>query len=100
MSAQTKPQQSQKQVCLPKPKTLDQAFRLSLLQGKQIDSYFYIDSLKGKVCIKSDDGDMILFKDSEEYSSPILNTYKSEDEYVVVTENTIYIVSNKIQRKN
>ena len=37
----------------------------------------------------------IIFKNDDEHTSPIQNTYKVNDEYLVVTENTIYIISQK-----
>jgi hypothetical protein len=81
------------QLVLPSDKTLQQATKLSLKTKKPICFYFYIDSLKGKICIKNDGEDRFIFKSNDEYTSPILNTYKSEQSYIVVTENTIYIVS-------
>ena len=39
------------------------------------------------------EGDNIIYKNSEEHTSPIKNTYKIGNEYLVVTENTIYLIS-------
>jgi len=84
----------------PKPKlsipnnmTLQQACKLSIKLQKAIDFYFYVDSLKGNICIASNDDDKIIYKNNEEHTSPIQNTYKVNDEYLVVTENTIYVIS-------
>jgi hypothetical protein len=78
---------------LPNDKVLQQATKLSLKTKKPICFYFYIDSLKGKISIVSDGEDRIIFKNEDEHTSPILNTYKSENCYIIVTENTIYILS-------
>jgi hypothetical protein len=78
---------------LPTEKTLLQATKLSLKTKKPICFYFYIDSLKGKISIVTDGEDRIIFKSDDEHTSPILNTYKSDTSYIVVTENTIYILS-------
>ena len=51
---------------------------------------------KKKISICSDGEDKIIFKNQEEHTSPILNTYKCGDEYLVITENTIYVVSANI----
>lgn len=83
------------QLILPTDKTLQQATKLSLKTKKPICFYFYIDSLKGKIKIVSDGEDRIVFKSEDEYTSPILNTYKSDLSYIVVTENTIYILSSE-----
>lgn len=81
------------QLTLPTDKTLMQATKLALKTKKPICFYFYIDSLKGKITIVSDGEDRIIFKSDDEHTSPILNTYKSDNSYIVVTENTIYILS-------
>ena len=50
-----------------------------------------------KITIVSDGEDRVIFKNDDEHTSPILNTYKSENCYIVVTENTIYIISSETQ---
>lgn len=82
---------------LPTEKTLLQATKLALKTKKPVCFYFYIDSLKGNISIVSDGEDRIIFKSDDEHTSPILNTYKSETSYIVVTENTIYILSSDTQ---
>jgi hypothetical protein len=89
-------QQSQ-QLVLPSDKTLQQATKLALKTKKPVCFYFYIDSLKGKISIVSDGEDRIIFKSEDEHTSPIINTYKSENSFIVVTENTIYILSADTQ---
>lgn len=102
MSAPTPPQQQNQQaqqgagsqqLTLPNDKTLQQACKLSLKTKKPICFYFYIDSLKGKISIVNDGEDRIIFKSEDEHTSPIINTYKSDNCFIVVTENTIYILS-------
>ena len=44
-------------------------------------------------------GEKLLVKSEEEYTSPIAKFYKSATEYIVVTENSIYIVSSEIQSR-
>ena len=81
------------QLVLPTDKTLQQATKLSLKLTKPIDFYFYVESVKGNVSIINVDGEKIIFKNEDEHTSPILNTYKSDNSYIVVTENTIYMLS-------
>lgn len=95
MSAESKATQQQSKGTFPSTETYDRAFRLSIRDNKPIHSYFYIPSLKGKVCIKYDGEDKIIFIDDSEYSSPIVNAYKSGNELIMVTENTIYVISAK-----
>ena len=82
---------------LPSDKTLQQAVKLSIKTAKPICFYFYVDSLKGKFCISSDGEDKIIYKNDDEHTSPILNTFKCNSEFLVVTENTIYVVSSNTQ---
>jgi hypothetical protein len=70
-----------------------QATKLSLKTKKPICFYFYIDSLKDKITIITDGEDRIIFKNDDEHTSPIINTYKSDNSFIIVTENTIYILS-------
>ena len=83
----------QTKITIPSDTTLQQATKLSIKLCKPICFYFYIDSCRGKINIVSNEGDKIIYKNSEEHTSPIKNTYKVGTEYLVVTENTIYIVS-------
>lgn len=86
---------TQSALVLPSDKTLQQATKLALKTKKPVCFYFYLDSVKGKISIISDGEDRIIFKNEDEHTSPILNTYKSENCYIVVTENTIYILSTE-----
>jgi hypothetical protein len=87
------------QLTLPSEKTLMQATKLSLKTKKPICFYFYIDSLKNKITIVTDGEDRIIFKNDDEHTSPIINTYKSDNSFIIVTENTIYILSANTQVK-
>lgn len=82
---------------LPSDKTLQQATKLSIQKSKPICFYFFVDSLKNKVCITSDGEDNVIYKSDEEHTSPIINIYKCSNEYIVLTENTIYIISANIK---
>ena len=93
------PQASKTKVGLPSDKTMQQAVKLSIKLVKPICFYFFVDSLKGRVCISSDGEDRIIFKNEEEHTSPILNTYKCDDCFIVVTENTIYVISSNTRIK-
>ena len=92
--------QEANKISIPDEKTLSQAFKLSIKISKPMCTYFYIDSCRGKVSIVNSDGDKIIYKNSEEYTSPIQNTYKVGNEYLIVTENTIYVISanTKVQK--
>ena len=84
--------ESGSRVTYPTPSTMDKAVKLSLKLTKPIDLYFYLDSLRGRVCIMNDGEDMVIYKNDEEMTSPILKTYQSDNQYITVTENSIYIL--------
>ena len=46
-----------------------------------------------------DNGEKLLVKNEEEYTSPVAKIFKVETEYIVMTENSIYIVSTQIPSK-
>ena len=85
---------SDQKISVPSVNTLNQAFKLSIQIGKPIESYFYIDSCKNNISICANDTDKIIYKNQEEHTSPISNIYKVENEYLIVTDNTIYIISS------
>mgnify|MGYP001288079457 FL=1 len=80
-------------ISMPCAETLSQAAKLSIKVSKPICFYFYIDSCKNNASIVTADGEKIIYKNNEEHTSPIKNTYKVGNEYLVVTENTIYVIS-------
>lgn len=84
---------SSEKLSIPSDSTLQQACKLSIKLCKPVCFYFYIDSCRSRVNIVQTGGDKIIYKNSEEHTSPINNTYKVGSEYLVVTENTIYVVS-------
>ena len=95
----SQPTGAKPKLSIPSAETLQQACKLSIKLQKPMCFYFYVDSLKGNICIATNDEEKIIFKNNDEHTSPIQNTYKVNDEYLVVTENTIYVISAKTQIK-
>ena len=62
---------------------------------------YYTDSLDGKVIIgvREDGEEKLLVKSEEEYTSAIAKIYKVGEEYIILTENSLYIVSSKVESK-
>ena len=63
---------------IPSASTLQFLCKLSIKISKVIDFYYYSDSFRGKVKIVEDEGVRILYKNNEEYTSPIVRIYKVE----------------------
>jgi hypothetical protein len=82
---------------LPSDVTFQNAGRLSIGEDKPILLDYWMDSLDGKALIGvRENNEKMLVKSSEEYTSPIAKLYRSGSEYIVMTENSIYIVSSAI----
>jgi hypothetical protein len=81
------------QITIPCDNTLNQAAKLSIKISKPVCFYFYLDSCRGNINIGTTESDKIIFKNMEEHTSTISNIYKVNNEFLVVTENTIYIIS-------
>jgi hypothetical protein len=82
---------------LPTDVTLKHAAKLSIVDDKPIMMDYWASSLDKKALIGArDNSEKLLVKSDEEYTSAIQKFYKSGTEYIVITENSIYIVSNEI----
>lgn len=85
---------------LPSDVTLKHAAKLSIIEDKPIMMDYWTSSLdkKSLIGVKSND-EKLLVKSEEEYTSCIVKFYKSGTEYIIISENSIYIVSNDIPTK-
>ena len=82
---------------LPSDITLKHAAKLSIVDDKPIILDYWTASLDKKALIGGkENGEKLLVKSEDEYTSQIVKFYKSGTEYIVITENSIYIVSNDI----
>lgn len=88
----------------PKPsdKVLQYAFNYSLVEDKPIITDYWLDSHSDKCFIGiKENNEKFLVKNKEEYTSTIVKLPKLDtpDEYIAITENSIYIVSSKIGKR-
>jgi len=82
---------------LPSDVTLKHAAKISIVDDKPIMMDYWAASLDKKALIGAkENGEKLLVKSEDEYTSQIAKFYKSGTEYIVITENSIYIVSNEI----
>ena len=84
---------------LPGDPTLKNASKLSIQEDKPIMLDYWMDSCDEStsvmIGVKTND-EKLLVRSSEEFTSPISKIYKVGDDYIIMTENSIYIVSSKI----
>ena len=84
----------------PGNQCLQHAVKLAIVDDRPIMLDYWTDSLDKKVLIGvRANGEKLLVKSEDEYTSPIEKIYKIENEYITVTENSIYIVSASIPTK-
>jgi len=82
---------------LPSDVTLQHASKLAIVEDKPIMLDYWTASVDKKALVGvRESGEKLLVKSAEEYTSPIAKFYKSATEYIIITENSIYIVSSDI----
>ena len=82
---------------LPSDVTLQHATKLAIVEDKPIMLDYWTASVHKKALVGvRESGEKLLVKSAEEYTSPIAKFYKSVTEYIIITENSIYIVSSDI----
>ena len=89
------------EVKLPSEGSLKHAARLSITDDKPILLDYWADSYgESSVLIGVKENDeKLLVRSAEEYTSPIVKIFKVCEEFIVITEISIYIVSPEIKTK-
>lgn len=85
---------------LPSDTCLQHATKLSIVDDRPIllDYWTYSCDKEALIGIR-DTGEKLLVKSENEYTSPIVKIYKVESEFIILTENSIYLVRNDIPTK-
>ena len=86
---------------IPCEKTLVYAARMAMEKDMPIMLDYYSDTREGRAFLGEDSStkDKMLVRSEDEYTSPISKIFKVEDDFVVITENSIYIVSKNIKKR-
>jgi hypothetical protein len=85
---------------LPEYTTMQHATKLAIVEDKPILMDYWTFSLDKQVLIGvKDNQEKLLVKSEEEYTSPISKIYKVGTEYIIMTENSIYLVDVGIPTK-
>lgn len=86
---------------LPAVTTLVHAARLALKEDKPILLDYYVDTYNNKAFMgeDTDTKEKMLVKSTDEFTSLIQKVYKVQEDFLVMTENSIYVVSGKIQKR-
>jgi hypothetical protein len=100
MAAVAESEQSGANYVLPSGTTLQHCAKLSIVEDKPIMFDYWTSSCDKEVLIGvRENEEKLLVKSEEEYTSPINKIYKVEKEYIIITENSIYVVSADIPTK-
>jgi len=85
---------------LPSASLWEHVAKLAMVDDKPIMMDYWTESLEKKVLIGvRENGEKLLVKNSEEYTSPVSKIFKVDDAYIICTENSIYVTSNSIPTK-
>ena len=86
---------------VPTATALVQAARLGIQQDKPIQLDYYVDSAISKAFLGEDaeTKERVLIKSKEEFTSLVQKVYKVDEDILILTENSIYLVNGKIQKR-
>jgi hypothetical protein len=85
----------------PNASALLQAAKLAMAQDKPVQLDYYADTASGKAFMGEDSEtkEKMLVKSAEEFTSLIQKVYKVAEDYIIMTENSIYLVSGRVQKR-
>ena len=76
------------------------ASKLAIVEDKPIMMDYWTSSLDKSVLIGvKESQEKLLVKSEDEYTSPVSKIYKVGTEYIIMTENSIYLVDVEIPTK-
>lgn len=86
---------------VPSATVMAQAAKIAIEQDRPIYLDYYSDSITKKCCIGVRGNEKMLVKSDTEYTSPIASIMriKEENTYIVLTENSLYVVSADVPVK-
>lgn len=92
---------SEKPMDKPSDKVLSNAFRIAIESDKPVLYDYYMETRAGTAFIGKDKetGDKMLVKNKDEYTSPIQKILKTDGDYIVLTENSVYVISGLTKMK-
>jgi len=81
---------------VPPASVLLRAAQISIDDDRPIQLDYWMDSKDKKCCIGVKDATKYLVKSESEYTSTIQNLFRLDGCFIVLTENSLYIVSQEI----
>ena len=101
MSTPTPVTTAQTPAAAPSAQVLVHAAKLAMEQDKPILLDYYLDTATNKAFLGEDQEtkEKMLIKSNEEFTSLVQKVYKVQEDYIITTENSIYLVSGSIQKR-
>ena len=89
------------EVAVPNEKTLQHAARIAIEQDKPIMLDYYIDTRDERAFLGEDNAtkEKMLVRSEEAYTSLIQKIFKVASDFIVITENSIYVISGNTKKK-
>jgi len=85
---------------VPSNLCLQHAAKLSIVDDRPVLLDYWVGSCDKEVFIGVRETDeKLLVRSEDEYTSPIVKIFKVDAEFIVMTENSIYVVKNDISTK-
>jgi len=86
---------------LPSAQTMIQASKLAIEQDRAIMLDYYRQTAAGTAFLGEDPAtkEKILVKSKDEFTSLIKKLFKVGEDFIILTENSLYVVSGKIQKR-
>jgi hypothetical protein len=85
---------------VPDATTLQNIMKIAISEDKPIMMDYWIASLEKKALIGvRENNEKLLVKSEDEYTSPIQKIFKVGNDFIIMSENSIYVVDNKIPTK-
>ena len=85
---------------VPGTQCLQHSVKLAITEDRPIMLDYWAESHEKNIVIGvRDNGEKLLVKNEDEYTSPISKIYKVDSEYIIITENSLYITSANISTR-
>lgn len=90
----------EKMIRLPSTNTLQHASKICIVEDKPLMLDYWNPSLEKNVVIGvRENGEKLLVRSADEYTSTIEKIFKVETDYIILTENSLYVVDAECQTK-
>ena len=85
----------------PADSTMSQAAKLAIEQDRAIMLDYYRQTAAGTAFLGEDPDskEKVLVKSKDEFTSLIKKMYKVGEDFIILTENSLYVTSGKIQKR-